>query len=298
MATNETERRPGEDGVPEAFRRGFTTRVTDLAARALGYAARGWPVFPCKPGRKVPNTEHGFLDATTDPGVIEAWWRRWPQANIGIATGAPGPDVLDVDTRPEGSGFAALNQVRRAGLLTGALALVRTRSGGLHLYFTGTDQGCRKLIGQFLDFKAAGGYVIAPPSYVAADENGAAGAYELIEERDASGRLDWAAVRRLLDPPKPQPPRSFRMPVTGSAPARWAGVVAHLAALKDGDQRWHQLHWAARIAGELIAAGHLGEAEARAELLDASRANGYIADHGEREALRKIERGFTLVRAQ
>ena len=73
---------------------------------------------------------------------------------------------------------------------------------------------------------------------------------------------------------------------------RFAGVITYLSGLKDGDQRWRQLHWAACRAAELIAAGKLSEPEARAALLDASRANGYVADHGEREALRKIDRGF------
>ncbi len=35
---------------------------------ALAYAERGrWAVFPCKACGKKPLTEHGFLDATTDP---------------------------------------------------------------------------------------------------------------------------------------------------------------------------------------------------------------------------------------
>ena len=46
--------------------------------------------------------------------------------NVAIATGAPGPDVLDVDVKPDGSGFAAFNRLKQAGLLTGARALVRT----------------------------------------------------------------------------------------------------------------------------------------------------------------------------
>src|ERR1700722_901087 len=124
---------------------------------ALRYALAGWPVFPCKRRLKVPaipaahppqhpcrgecgREGHGFHDATTDPDVIRAWWARYPRANIGIATGAPGPDVLDVDARPDGNGWAALNRLKRAGLLTGARALVRTRSGGLHVYFAGTAQ--------------------------------------------------------------------------------------------------------------------------------------------------------------
>jgi hypothetical protein len=263
-----------------------------ILARALGYAAAGWPVFPCKPGSKEPDTPHGFKDATTDPARIRAWWQARPDRNVAIATGAPGPDVLDVDKRPGGNGFAALNRLIRAGLVTGALAMVRTRSGGLHLYFTGTAQPCGKLPRHYLDFKAAGGYVLAPPSFVEADGNGPAGFYELVEQRDATGRPDWQALCRLLDPPQPQPPR--RAAVTAHPSRRFAGVISHLSGLKDGDRRWRQLHWAACRAGELIAAGYLGEDEARAALMEAARANGYIADHGEREALRKISRGLRM----
>ncbi len=69
-------------------------RVLD---RALAYARHGWPVFPCVPGGKEPATRHGFRDASTDPGQIRHWWNRLPGANVAIATGSPGPDVLDVD---------------------------------------------------------------------------------------------------------------------------------------------------------------------------------------------------------
>ena len=68
----------------------------DLTLReALAYARRGWPVFPCQPGQKIPATAHGFRDATTDPDQITGWFTRHPDRNLAIATGAPGPDVLD-----------------------------------------------------------------------------------------------------------------------------------------------------------------------------------------------------------
>jgi hypothetical protein len=101
------------------------------AAHALGYARRGWPVFPCKPGSKEPATPHGFKDATTDPGRITAWWEGAADRNVAIATGAPGPDVLDVDVWPDGSGYPAFRQLRQAGLAGGSLALVVTPGGGL-----------------------------------------------------------------------------------------------------------------------------------------------------------------------
>jgi hypothetical protein len=68
-------------------------------------------------GWLVHVTRHGFKEATTDPVRIRAWWARHPACNVAIATGTPGPDVLDVDQRGEaGNGFAAFNRLHREGL--------------------------------------------------------------------------------------------------------------------------------------------------------------------------------------
>jgi len=54
--------------------------------------------MPLVPGGKRPLTDHGVKDATTDEATIRGWWARWPDANIGIATGH-GLVVIDVDRR-------------------------------------------------------------------------------------------------------------------------------------------------------------------------------------------------------
>jgi len=81
---------------------------------ALAYAFQGLAVFPLTPRDKVPAIPkaeggQGFKDATKDAAVIHGWWTRWPDANVGIATGAAsGLVVLDVDG-PEGkASFATL----------------------------------------------------------------------------------------------------------------------------------------------------------------------------------------------
>jgi len=80
--------------------------------QALAYARRGWPVFPCLEGQKVPATRHGFRDATTDEQQITGWFGRDPGLNVAIATGAPGPDVLDVDVHgAAGNGYVALGRL-------------------------------------------------------------------------------------------------------------------------------------------------------------------------------------------
>ena len=142
--------------------------MTDATLRqALAFATRGWPVLPCLPGQKIPATAHGYRDATTDPGQITEWFGRHPDWNLAIATGAPGPDVLDVDDHgPAGNGYPAFRRLRDAGLLDGAAIYVRTPSGGLHAYFTGSHQRNGHLPGHHLDFRSAGGYVLTPPSQI------------------------------------------------------------------------------------------------------------------------------------
>jgi hypothetical protein len=231
---------------------------------AMTYAARGWPVFPCKPGQKEPNTEHGFKDATTDRAAIRNWWTRHPQDNVAIATGAPGPDVIDVDVKGGVNGYVALNKLRRAGLLTGAGLLVRTPSGGLHLYFAGTGQECGRLPEHGLDFKAHGGYVLAPPSVIG-DR-----CYELGDERVLSATHTWPAARNLL---RPQQPRIVMGPRSSSI----EHLAAWVARLTEGNRN-NGLYWAACRAIEtgsdpepLIAASALDEAEARRTVASAAR---------------------------
>jgi len=189
--------------------------MTDAILRqALAYARRGWPVFPCQPGQKIPATRHGFRDATTDEQQITAWFTRHPGRNLAIATGTPGPDVLDVDQHgPDGTGFGAYARLRRAGLLTGASAYVRTPSGGLHAYFTGTAQRNGHLPDHHLDFRSAGGYILAPPSHVGGHP------YQLLTTTSAGGHLDWDAVTQLLQPQRqqqrPGPARPRTMPSRG-----------------------------------------------------------------------------------
>src|SRR5258708_12135040 len=76
---------------------------TTLAQAALDYARAGLPVFPLRPQDKVPLVKHGVYAATTHEEQIARWWRRFPQANIGLPTGlASARIVLDVDPRHGG----------------------------------------------------------------------------------------------------------------------------------------------------------------------------------------------------
>jgi len=206
--------------------------------QALAYADRGWPVFPCQAGQKTPATPHGYQDATTDPAQITIWFTRHPRWNVAIATGAPGPDVLDVDDHgPAGNGYAAFARLNRAGLLAGAAAYVRTPSGGLHAYFRGSDQRNGHLPAHHLDFRSRGGYIVAPPSVVGGNP------YRLIREVDADGGLDWTAVTALLEPQ-----RQITPPQPRPDPARDLSHLARWVASQAEGNRNAGLFWAANRA--------------------------------------------------
>ena len=130
---------------------------------ALLYADRGWPVFPCLQDGKLPLTQHGFKDATTNEDQIRRWWSRTPDANLGIALGVAGLVVIDPD-RHEGKpdGLVALQELEKAhGRLPDAPS-VETPSGGFHHYFAGHAK--TRTLAPGLDLKGDGGYIIAPPS--------------------------------------------------------------------------------------------------------------------------------------
>lgn len=70
---------------------------SELKKAALEYAEMGLAVFPLKPRKKTPIYNGGFHKATTDPEIIKKWWRKNPDANIGIATGQISGGVFAID---------------------------------------------------------------------------------------------------------------------------------------------------------------------------------------------------------
>jgi hypothetical protein len=126
------------------------------ASAALALARRGWAVFPLRPRTKEPyGGTHGVLDATADEETIRRWWDEHPDANIGVATGAPGPDVLDID-HPDRAPTGLEGRCVARGAPTVATAR------GRQYYFEGTTDGTIGL--GFGELRRRGSYVVAPPS--------------------------------------------------------------------------------------------------------------------------------------
>ena len=218
----------------------------DMLRRALTFAAAGIPVFPCLPGGKPPLTANGFHDATIDTDQIRDWWTARPTANIATPTGAPNFDVLDVDVRPDGTGWPAFDQAKHAGLIDGWIRAVRTPSGGLHLHYPGTTQRNGSLRGLHLDFRGVGGYVLLPPSL--GQTKTYSRRYDVIREQPGPGNpVDWTAIGRLLTPTPTRRPAPFDGRPDGIDPTAW--LAAHVARQTEGN-RDNALFWAACRAAE------------------------------------------------
>ena len=241
--------------MPEASRRerepldaaALLASVTGLPPRdaARHYAAAGIPVFPCVAGGKRPLTKRGFHEASTEPRQVTRWWARWPRANIGVPTGhASGLEVVDVDVHGAIRGFAAFELARREGLTDRWAAFVRTPSGGVHAYYPADPERAQpswQVARAGIDFRGAGGYVVAPPSIVPTDAGPCA--YALI----GSGRgdavpVDARALRQFLDPRPARP-----MPVIPAARTDGIDVerIARWVGMRGEGERNRGLFWAA-----------------------------------------------------
>ena len=134
------------------------------------------PVFPLSEGNKTPligkkRGGNGCLDATTAPEQVKRWWTNYPNANIGIATGEKsGVIVIDVDIKHHEGKFGdeSLGELeKKLGELPDTWETI-TPSGGRHIWFKyprGYDiRNSESKLGQWIDVRANGGYVVAPPS--------------------------------------------------------------------------------------------------------------------------------------
>jgi len=265
--------------------------VSPLGEAALALARRGLPVFPVRAGGKQPlipgrhrddkpaadqcrgecgGDGHGCWDGTIDLDRVRAWWERWPSANIGVRTGELF-DVLD----PDGTeGIAALvTFATEHEFDLERVPWVATPGGGRHYYFAPTGLGNAAGLLEGVDWRGRGGYVVVGPSI---HPNGRP--YAVVPVEADRPPFVPAALRALLEPPKPSPaprPATFHPATTSTAYARAAldGTQARILEAARGERNATAFREAASLFG-LVAGGVVGESEALAMLEDTMRAVG------------------------
>lgn len=205
--------------------------MTNVLTAALRYALLGWRVIPlhnlttegkctcqewrdeqgiglCGTPGKHPRFK-GFVEAaTTDESQIRRWWTAWPQANVGLITGAQSKIfALDVDPRNGGdASFEAL--IHKVGPWPWTTA-ARTGGGGSHYYFKwpeGLDIPAMLELDDGLEVIGEGHVLVAAPS-----RHPSGRPYEWEPELGPDEQLPVDAPAVLLDliraklqpPPKP-----------------------------------------------------------------------------------------------
>ena len=274
-----------------------------LLDAALAYARHGIPVLPvhspaadgscscerpgCERPGKHPRLRHGLTDASVDPRRIEMWWQRWPAANVGLRTGVL-MDVADIDSP---GGWHGLRHLLGGAMPAGPQ--VRTGGGGWHFWFRPLGYGNRVRLLPGVDWRGAGGYVIAPPSRHVERTT-----YYWVVGPGAEPSEAPAALTELIAGPDPPAPVS---PARGGPighPDRYAAVALAAAADRVArapvGTRNDTLNRAAFALGRLVGADLLDPALITGELSAAARWAGL----GRAEAGRTIRSGLTAGRRQ
>ena len=190
---------------------------------ALGLAARGVPVFPCREDKK-PHTKSGFKDASTDAEAIRAWWGKYPDAIVGVPVGDKFV-VLDLD----------LQHVEAQAWYSHAnLPLTRahiTRSGGRHLFFkphpdfkNSAGKICRGV-----DTRGSGGYIVWWPAH----------GFDVMHGGNLVDAPEWL-ISKLAKPEA----RRIRQPLRPMRYSEFVAILAFMMRATNGERNC-SLYWGA-----------------------------------------------------
>jgi hypothetical protein len=227
-------------------------------AAAMTAAWRGWAVFPCRPGDKRPAVPDWERRACSDPDRVGRYWPS-DHHNIGLACGPSRLVVVDLDTHgplPDDWRLPGVHHGRDVLALLAEWAgqpwpvtyMVKTPTGGLHLYYTapgGTEiRNSAGKIGPLVDVRGAGGYVLAAGSVL--DERAYPGnpecrelvtggrGYELADDSDPEPLPAWlAALAEDTEPAVRPGGRACARPASG---ARLRGLLDTVRGGQAGDR--------------------------------------------------------------
>lgn len=210
----------------------MTVATISKRKAAFFYAKHlGWKVLPlhtpinggcscnkaeCEDIGKHPRNRNGVTGATDDLTIINKWWGTWPDANIGIATGAAS-GFIAVDIDPRHGGDVSLDElINEYGPLPNTVEAI-TGSGGRHILFKYPGFHIKNLnrgeIAQGIDIKGDGGYIVVAPSL---HESGNHYEWELSsrpEDVQIADMPEWLAT--LIQKANTKKSREARAQITG-----------------------------------------------------------------------------------
>lgn len=202
---------------------------------ALKYADMGLAVFPLRPRDKRPATENGCIAATINKQQISNWWDRYPDCNIGIATGSKSGGLLvidlDEDEEKDKHGYEVLKEWQREhGELPETWQSITGR-GGYHFFFRDSAEN-RNRTGLYdgIDIRGEGGYIVAPPSL---HPNGRRYEWEQGPGDCEIAQADTTVINFLMGPePENWDRQTFTAPETIPDGQRHSVLISLIGSLK------------------------------------------------------------------
>ena len=268
-----------------------------LASAAGEYGDQGIAVMPCvengkKPALSRTGKEHSI--AVHDNDQIQQWWTKDPRYNIGIACTPNRLAVIDID------GEAGVTWIHENALPMPQTWTAITGRG--HHYYYRWPPGLQIRTCQIapkLEIRAAGAYVIAPPSihpngdiYQWATKHGT---WEDLPELPPEWislqppLVDSTVENRFLDNVKTLKSLTITNTV---ALKRLDGLSEHLATTEKGS-RHQALYTIARTLGQLVASQHLTRGQISVALHAAAERNALLAEDGTHNITQTINDGIS-----
>jgi len=128
--------------------------INNCLEAALKYASIGFSVIPTSQDKIPPIKWKKYEQQRADEKTIREWWKKYPNANVGIVTGAiSGIVVVDV----ENSG--RIDDLPKT-------VCSKTGGGGWHFFYRHPNELIRNSgrIRELTDIRGDGGYVVVSPS--------------------------------------------------------------------------------------------------------------------------------------
>ena len=268
-----------------------------LASAAVEYGDQGIAVMPCvengkKPALSRTGKEHSI--AVNDSDQIQQWWTKNPQYNIGIACTPNRLAVIDID------GEAGVTWIHENALPMPQTWTAVTGRG--HHYYYRWPPGLQIKTCQIapkLEIRAAGAYVIAPPSIHPDGDT-----YQWAVKRGDWDDLpelpsEWISLQpplvpgtvenRFLDNVKTLKSVTITNKV---ALKRLDGLARHLEATPKGS-RHQALYTIARTLGQLVASQHLTRGQISVALHAAVERNELLSEDGAHNIAQTINDGIS-----
>jgi hypothetical protein len=273
-----------------------------ILAAALGYAALGLAVFPARPDKKCSYKSAEYSDgrkwgATSDPAEVHRDFARWPNARIGIRTGIINKIVVIETDTVAGHGVDGAASLAQLEVEHDLLPDTRTAcspSGSIHRYFRHPGIKIKTTaseIGTGIDVRGDGGMVIAPPS-----TNLDGRTYRWLNKLPIAPMPGWLVELTRYRPPTISQRavaaivRPFAAPNAYGAAALESEITVLINTAPGS--RNAALNRASFSLHQLVAGGELDGGVVRHRLIDASIANGLVANDGLSSVLATIKSGM------